>query len=142
MENAKCLAELDEVLKFLNYDDLIKIPEDIRNAINKEKDKQYIWYYDETKSLNEQNINRKTVAMLSYLNMKYLLNEEQKVLMERLHEFNEQKSKKERIIQYNSDEIFRGAHTDSKQSENMLIEAKNDKWYKKIFLFFRKILKK
>lgn len=140
MEDTKCLVELNEILKFLNYDDLIKIPEDIRNAINKEKDKQYIWHYDETKDLSEQNINRKTVAMLSYLSMEYLLSEEQKVLMKKLHEFNEQKDKK--VIKYNSNEIFRGSHTDSKQSEKMLIEVKNDKWYKKILIFFRRILKK
>lgn len=141
MEDTKCLVELDEVLKFLNDDDLIKIPEDIRNAINKEKDKQYIWHYDKTKNLSEQNINRKTVAMLSYLNMEYLLNKEQKELMKKLHEFNEQKTKKEKTVKYNSNDIFRGIHTDSKQSENMLIEVKNKKWYEKIFVFFRKILR-
>ena len=92
MDYRKCLVELDEILKYLNDDEKKNIPYEIRKAIHDEKDKNYNWSYDESKTLNEQNINRKTIAMLSYLNMEYLLNEEQKKLMEELHEFNEKKN--------------------------------------------------
>ena len=39
--------------------------------------------------------------------MEYLLNEEQKKLMEQIHEFNERKQEKERQEKYNADEIFK-----------------------------------
>ena len=97
MEYKKCLVELDEILNYLKDEDLRKIPYDIRKAINEKKDKQYNWHYDESKDLYEQNINRKTIAMLSYINMEYLLSKEQKVLMEELHRFNEKKIEKEKL---------------------------------------------
>lgn len=97
MEYKKCLVELDEILNYLKDEDLRKIPYDIRKAINEKKDKQYNWHYDESKDLYEQNINRKTIAMLSYINIEYLLSKEQKVLMEELHRFNEKKIEKEKL---------------------------------------------
>lgn len=93
-EYKKCLAELDEILKFVSSEDLKKIPYDIRNSIKKYK--EYIWNYDKTKTLSEQDINRKTIAMLAYLNVEYLLNEKEKLLMNELHEFNERKVEKEK----------------------------------------------
>ena len=107
MEYEKCLVELDEIFKYLNDDDKKNIPYEIRKAIHEKKDKNYNWTYDESKKLNEQNINRKTIAMLSYLNMEYLLNDEQKTLMEELHKFNEKKIEKEKSEKYNSDSIFK-----------------------------------
>ena len=43
---------------------------------------------DETKPLKDQNVSRDTIAFLAYLNMEYLLNDEQKELMQQIHEFN------------------------------------------------------
>ena len=48
--------------------------------------------FDETKELKDQNLSRDTIIILSHLNMEYLLNEEQKKLMEQIHEFNEKKT--------------------------------------------------
>ena len=106
MEYEKCLVELDEILKHVNAEELKKIPDEIRKAINEKKDKKYKWNYDESKELNEQNINRKTIAMLSYLNMEYLLNKEQKLIMEELHKLNEEKIEKEKSEKYHSENIF------------------------------------
>lgn len=59
MEYAKCLAELNEILGHLEKEYLEKIPCDVRNAITEEMDKNYEWSYDESKKLDEQNIDRK-----------------------------------------------------------------------------------
>ena len=69
----KRLVEVDEVLNHLYIEDLEKIPEEIRNFIKENKDKNYVWQYDETKTLSKQGLNRDTIASLSYLNMEYLL---------------------------------------------------------------------
>ena len=93
MEYAKCLFELNEILGHLEKEYLDKIPQDVRNGITEKMDKHYNWKYDESKELNEQNIDRKTIAMLSYLNMEYLLDDEQRKLMEEIHKVNEMKAK-------------------------------------------------
>lgn len=136
MEDAKCLVELDEILKYLAEDDLKKIPYDIRKAISERKDKQYKWKYDETKDLSQQKINRKTIAMLSYLNMEYLLNEEQKKLMQKIHKFNEDVIEKEKSKKYSSDKIFKNDKVNVKE-ETELVTISSKKWYKKYLDIFR-----
>ena len=118
-----------------------KIPYEIRKAIHEEKNKNYNWTYDESKNLNEQNIDRKTIAILSYLNMEYLLDEEQKKLMEELHKFNEKNIEKEKLEKYNSDGIFENNTKYEKKEKVALIEVKENKWYEKMFSFIKKIIK-
>lgn len=141
MVDEKCLVELDEVLRFLSAEDRNKIPEDIRNSIKQLKDKNYIWNYDSSKELKEQKLNRKTIAMLAYLNTEYLLNDEQKELMKKIHQNNEEKLEKNKQEKYNSNNIFKNHNVD-KVKEVSLIEVKEEKWYRKLFNFFRKVLKK
>ena len=127
MEYAKCLVELDGVLYNLSDEDLNKIPEDIRDSIKEQKDKTYKWKYDKSKTLKEQKIDRKTIAMLSYLNMEYLLNEEQKELMEKFHKSNEEKLEKIKQNKYKSEDIFKNSY-EVKERENVaLIEVKKEK---------------
>lgn len=114
----KRLVEVDEVLKYLSEEDLSKIPEDIRQLIKDNKDKEYEWEYDDTKPLKDQNLNRDTIAFLSYLNMEYLLNEEQKQLMQEIHEFNEKKAEEAKSEKYGVEDLFK------KKQEN--IEPKVD----------------
>lgn len=93
MRYEKCLVEVDEVLKHLVKEDLLKIPEDIRKAITENKDKEYIWNYDEEKDLTDQNLDRSSIAILSYLNIEYILNDDQRKLMNKIHKYNENKKK-------------------------------------------------
>jgi len=88
-QNKKVLVEVDEILRYLPEEELKKIPEDIRKAIYEKKDEEYIWLYDESKPLKEQNISRDTVAILSYLFMEYIYNNEQKELMKEIFKFND-----------------------------------------------------
>ena len=69
VDYAKRLVEVDEILNYLPIDDYNKIPVDIINVIEDNKDKNYEWHYDETKKLKEQNVPNETIAILSYINM-------------------------------------------------------------------------
>ena len=104
---AKRLVEVDEVLKYLKVDELKKIPEEIRQMIKANKDKDYVWKYDETKKLKNQNLSRDTFAFLSYLNMEYLLNEEQKKLMNQIHMENERKEEEIKSEKYKTEDLFK-----------------------------------
>ena len=136
MEDTKCLSELSEILKFLAPEELVKIPEEIRNAIDENKDKEYVWHYDEAKSLSEQNIDRKTVAMIAYLNIEYLLSEKQRALMAEIHEFNEQKAEKEKQVKYSSDVRFR--ERENKKAENLPVVVEKESWFRRLCLFFKR----
>lgn len=145
MEDEKCLVELDEILKYLDKQELEKIPYDIRKSINEKKDKNYIWKYDESKELKNQNINRKTIAMLSYLNMEYLLNEEEKRLMENLHKFNEEKLENIKKQKFKVDNIFenKAGNFDKKTNEEIqLIKIQNQRWYERFVAIVRSFFRK
>ena len=96
----KRLVEVDEILNYLSDEEYAKIPKDIINAIKENKDKYYVWKYDESKELNDQDLNRDTIVILSYLNMEYLLSQEQKELMEEIHKANEKENDKYNAEQY------------------------------------------
>ena len=120
----KRLVEVDEVLNYLSEEDLQKIPEDIRQTIKENKDKEYVWEYDETKELKDQGLSRDTIIILSYLNMEYLLNEKQKELMKQIHELNDRKAEEEKAKQYSSEDIFKNKRLqeEEKQETNQIQE--------------------
>lgn len=158
MEYFKCLVEVDEVLKYLNPEELIKIPANVRKAISENKDKNYEWKYDVNKKLEDQNLNRKSIAILSYLNMEYLLNDEQRKIMEKIHRFNEERQEEQKRKQYNPEEIFKrnvnfgenksvqitneeNISNDFNVLQNVAI-CKKDKWYTKILFYIRSLFHK
>lgn len=158
MEYSKCLVQVDEILNYLNPEELKKIPENVRKTIKDNKDKNYEWKYDEGKKLEEQNLNRKSIAILSYLNMEYLLNDEQRKLMGQIHRVNEQKQEEEKRKQYNPENIFENKSNikedktvqvasnestskESKESKNLAM-TKKDRWYNKIKLYIKSLFSK
>ena len=143
MEYAKCLVELDEILGHLEKEYLDKIPQDVRNGITEKMDKHYNWKYDESKELNEQNIDRKTIAMLSYLNMEYLLDDEQRKLMEEIHKVNEMKAKeKMRAKANNSLNRIKEEKIELNDENVALVKTTHPKWYEKILAFVKNAFKK
>lgn len=88
-EYEKRLVEVYEVLKYMPKDEVDKIPEDLKGAIRDGRDLSYEWHYDETKKLVEQDLHTDTIAMLSYINMEYILTSEQKKILEQSHILND-----------------------------------------------------
>ena len=127
MEYEKCLVEVDEVLNHLSKEDLNKIPEDILKGIKEHRDKEYIWKYDESKELKEQKFDRNTIAVLSYINMEYLLSKEQKELMEKIHELNEQNLQNEIQKEYDPKELFKNKTNNTVQSEREIAKLEKNK---------------
>lgn len=88
---SKRFVEVDEILKYLSEADYNKIPTNLINYIKNNKDNSYTWKYDTSKKLKDQNVSDDTIAILSYLNMEYLLNPEQQEFMRKLHYLNDKK---------------------------------------------------
>lgn len=85
---AKRLVEVSEVLKYLTVSDFEKIPKKVIAAIEKNKDKTYFWNYDNTKDLKDQNLCKDTIAILSYINSRYLLNGKQREIVQDIYMLN------------------------------------------------------
>ena len=103
----KRFVEVDEIIKHLPKEEFSKIPSDLIDLIGKNKDPKYIWKYDSDKKIEEQNIHKDTIAILSYINTKYILENNQKMLMKNLHDYNEMKSEKLKREKFNPKAIFK-----------------------------------
>ena len=88
IEYGKRFVEVDEVLNHLSRADYNKIPMDIKELIKNQKDKNYYWKYDESKTLENQRLHSDTIAILSYICAEYLLNEKQKLFVNQIHSMN------------------------------------------------------
>lgn len=120
---SKRLVEVDEILKHLSQSDYDKIPEEIKDAIKENKDREYQWEYDETKKLKDQNVNDETIAILSYINMEYLLNEEQKTFVEKLHKINDKTHIQNEVLteaKYSNKELFVKNNKDTKEHSKQI----------------------
>ena len=139
-EYSKRLVEVDEILRHLSKSDYNKIPEKIKKAIEEGKNKEYIWKYDNTKKLKDQDVPDDTIAILSYINMEYLLNEEQKEFVKNVHRQNEKKR-----IQINNDysaEIFKKRVKKSSCSKQMIVTEKSKNLFEKIVNFIKGVFNK
>lgn len=136
MEDKKVLTEVYEILKHLSSESFNKIPSNVINLIKENKDENYIFKYDVSKSLQEQNISRDAVAVLSYINMEYLLNDRQRKFIENLHKQNEDDLEQQKREKYNSNTLFSNQNK-SINKDTALVEYTKEKWYKK---FINKII--
>ena len=139
MENLdKRLTEVEYILKKLDKEHINKIPKEIWDYIKENTDESYIFNYDSSKNLVEQNLSINTISILTYINIKYLLNEDQKKEMIELLRIDESVAENEKAKLYNSSNLFK--KKEIKQTEEIsLIEVKKEKWYERVFSFFKNI---
>ena len=97
----RALVEVYEVLIRLDAEEYNKIPEEVFETIEKNKDNTYEWEYDDTKKLQFQNISEYALGILANINHDYLLNEEQKQLMQQYYIMNDQKADEEKYKNLN-----------------------------------------
>lgn len=137
----KRLVEVEYILKKLDDEYIKKIPQEIWDYIEENKDKNYIFNYDENKTLVEQNLSIDTISILTYINMEYLLGKEQKKEMIEFLRKDEMIAEQEKAKLYNPDDLFKN-RKESKQQETSLVEVRIEKWYEKLFAFFKNMFKK
>ncbi len=103
----KRFVEVYEILKSLPEKEFNKIPDDLINLIRKNRDSNYIWEYNKSKKITEQNLSRDTIVILSYINTEFILEDEQRMLMRNIHYFNEMKEEEFKKKKFNPKDIFK-----------------------------------
>lgn len=104
----KRFVEVDEILNRMSQKDFNKIPREIINLIRENKDINYRWKYDDSKSLKEQKIHKDTINILSYINTEFILEDEQREIIKKFHILNEIKNEALKKQKYNPENIFKG----------------------------------
>ena len=139
MENTKnkVYNEVLEVLKYVSKNEFEKIPIEEIEYYNQNKDETYKYSFDS----NNNKISRKACILLVKLYITYIASDEEKSDIYKQLKINSDKLEREKRQLYNPDNLFRNNKVDN-IGEVSLVEVKVEKWYKKIYLFFKKILKK
>lgn len=140
-EIGKRLVEVEIILRKLDEQYINKIPQEIWEYIEKNKDNQYEFYYNENKTLIEQNFCIDTVSILTYINIEYLLESEQKKEILEILKKDELINEIEKCKNDNLNELFK-KRKESKNEQLSLVEVKKDRWYEKIFEFIKKMFRK
>ena len=107
----KRLTEVDYILKKLDNKYINKIPQDVWDYITENKDKNYVFKYDDDKTLAEQNLSIDTISILTYINMEYLLEEEAKRELLDLLKNDEITAEQKKRKKYNPDDLKGNANS-------------------------------
>ena len=154
MENSlsKAYAEVLLILSYMEQKYVDMIPKKLLELFNEEKDKNYQPNINPNISLAEQNLQRKTLALLAMLNLNYWCKDEnEKQEMLKMYSENDKKIEAEMRERYNPDNLFKKREKveqkdEAKEECTEIIEYKEQNIFKRILdrimLFFKKKNKK
>lgn len=137
-------AELSEILKMMEPEEVNKIPKKLLEVIEKEKSNTYIPNYDSKIELNSQSIKKETLAMLALLYINYWCEDEnEKKEYLKLIEENEQKYRQQIREKTDIKYITRTPKIEKNNvPEQELAVVKNKRFIKKVIEKIKSFLKK
>lgn len=152
---AKAYKEIFVIIDHLNEDDKSKIPQEFIEMIEDKMDKDYVFNYDATRDLSEQDVSRETLSILAYIYVNYIgeYNEVKEIKSQFQKDIIEHERAKKALYEKNNQNNGLNnlnnikSQTSSKVDSNKieeevsLIDSKQDKWYSKIVSFFKNIFK-
>lgn len=119
-------SEVYGILKALGDKYINKLPKTVLKVITESKEENYNPEYDMSIPLKEQDINRKSLAMIALFHYNYWCEtEEDRKKIKNMLEINEEKHQKEMQEKYSNDKIFNNATT---KIEEETISEKVDKF--------------
>lgn len=114
---AMAYTELLELIKYLPKEEYDRIPKEKIEFYEKNKDDNYEFVFDPTKPLQDQNISRKTNAIIIMLFRDYFATEVQKEKLEVILKQNDEKNQKKASEKYNPDNLFKKREKEEKMQE-------------------------
>lgn len=138
IETRQAYSEVNKFLELIGEEMTNKIPLKLRNFFKREMDQNYIPTINTNIPIKEQNLKRKTIAIIAGLNLQYWCKEDRKQELLEIYSNNEKKYQEELREKYNPDDIFKRsikiAEEDTLSTENMQLSVVEEiRWYKKIF---------
>ena len=138
IETRQAYSEVNKFLELIGEEMSNKVPFKLRKFFEREMDKNYIPTINTNIPIKEQNLKRKTIAIIAGLNLQYWCKEDRKQELLEIYSNNEKKYQEELHKKYNPDDIFKRRIKTSKEdgalTENMKLSVvEENRWYKKIF---------
>lgn len=137
-EFLEACTEINEIFKFINKEELEKIPVEIKEFFENNIDEKYNFKIESNKPLDEQKIKKETKDILVYLYTYYWCPEHEKNELKKIFSTNYEKEQLKLREKYNPEDIFNKRQNKNNNNKIMIIKHK-ESIFKKII---RKIFKK
>lgn len=142
MINEISFSEAYDIILHMDKELLKKIPEKFIKFVEKNKAEDYKTNIDYSKSINQQELQKGTRVILSIIYRDYLCSSEKKKELMQNDKDELKRIEQELREKYNPDNLFKRKNDNQEVESKELVLNDNRKWYKKIWRFIRKILKK
>ena len=145
---ARAYSEVDAILEKMDKANVEKIPKKIKKMFKEEKDVEYQNKIDIYDKVQRKELEPKTLTLLAMLYLNYWCkDDEEKNNLIKQYAENDRKSEEETREKYNPNNLFKNKEKNKEQiannsTETSLIIVEKEKWYKKIFNFIKKFIKK
>ena len=136
-------TEVITILNYLEKEDYKKIPMDLIQALEHNKNNNYKFEFDWEISIKEQNLMRETKAILFNIFRDYLATKEQKQIIIQMQQNEREKKDKEKRDLYNINVFEKNNRESRKTDEKSLVNIQKSngikRIFKKIISFFKNI---
>lgn len=136
-------TEVITILNYLEKEDYKKIPMDLIQALEHNKNNNYKFELDWEISIKEQNLMRETKAILFNIFRDYLATKEQKQIIIQMQQNEREKKDKEKRDLYNINVFEKNNRESRKTDEKSLVNIQKSngikRIFKKIISFFKNI---
>ena len=119
IETRQVYSEVNSFLELLDTENYNKIPKKLRNYFKREMDKNYIPKIDPKIPIKNQNFKRKTIAIISGLNLQYWCSEEKRKKLLKIYSDNEIKYQEKLRKQYTYDNLFKNKTLSKSSNETI-----------------------
>ena len=137
----KAYVEILEIIKKLEQQNKDKIPTELIDFFETNKDSNYIFSLDNINSNQRISFSQKTINLLAMIELKYLADDNEKKILEKALIENEKKYQEELRQKYNPDKIFKDKEIPEETTEKdvAMVEHKESiftiikNWFKRTF---------
>ena len=141
VEYANAYSEVLGILKYISREDYEKIPKNRIEVFEVNSNKEYNFDYDPEKTLDEQNVSKRTKAIIGLLFRDYWATDEQKDKIIRKQNYDRQILEEQKKSMYDVENIFKKKSYENEEVKEMVV-YKEQRWYQKLFAKILKIFKK
>ena len=144
VEYANAYSEVLEILRYVSIDDFNKIPKEQIDFLKNNSNKDYDFFYNPYKTLDEQNVSKRAKAIIAIIFKDYWATDLQREKIIAKQKYDRMKLEKEKQTRYNSNDIFKNKKIENIENSTetfAMIEYREtflDKIIKKIKKIFKK----
>lgn len=147
MDNSSlAYSEVCTILNMLEDEYKERVPKNVMDFFEEERDKEYNPIIDVNIPLEKQNLRRKTIVLLAILNLNYWCDseEEKQEILDSFAKNEELKRIKEKELteNYNINNLFKKIENNENKTEVSLIEYKKQNFIQKIILKIKSLFRR